>query len=258
MLLTYDDDGPGPVVVLIHGFPLDRTIWAAQRATIGAIYRVIAPDLRGFGKTAAPESGYSIDQMADDVVELLDALQLKQPVAIGGLSMGGYIALSLWARHPERVRALMLMDTRAAADSPEVARNREALARQVEEAGHAEAVVESMLPKFFSPITRQNRAELMSPVQNAMKHASARGVAGALRAMAGRPDRTADLARIHVPTLVLVGEDDVISPVAEMRALAEAIPNARLAVIPRAGHLAPLENPGAANAAILGFLNGLG
>jgi pimeloyl-ACP methyl ester carboxylesterase len=257
MLLTYDDDGPGPVVVLLHGFPLDRTIWHAQRTSIGAIYRVIAPDLRGFGHTAAPESGYTMDAMAGDVVELLDALQITEPIVLGGLSMGGYVALALMARHPERVRALMLMDTRATADTPEVAQNREALARQVEATGRSRPVVESMLPKLFSETTRERRSELIPPVHAAMERVSTRAIVGSLRGMAARPDRTAELARITVPTLVLGGADDVITPPDEIRKLAAALPNAQLAIIPDAGHLAPLENPGAANDAILKFLNGL-
>jgi pimeloyl-ACP methyl ester carboxylesterase len=257
MLLTYDDDGPGPVVVLLHGFPLDRTIWSAQLTSIGSIYRVIAPDLRGFGRTAAPETGYTMDTMAGDVVELLDALQINEPIVLGGLSMGGYIALALIARHPERVRALMLMDTRASADTPEAAHNREILAKEVEASHSTKPVIEAMFPKFFSETTRLNRSELIPPVQASMARASARAVAGALRGMATRRDWTSELARINVPTLVLGGADDVITPPDEMRKLAEGLPHAQHVVIPDAGHLAPLESSGAANKAILAFLNGL-
>jgi pimeloyl-ACP methyl ester carboxylesterase len=257
MLLTYDDDGPGPVVVLLHGFPLDRTIWSAQRTSIGSVYRVIAPDLRGFGHTAAPESGYTMDTLANDVVELLDALQIKEPIVLGGLSMGGYVAFALIARHPERVRAVMLMDTRASADTPEAAHNREVLARQVETSGSTKPVLEAMLPKFFSETTRANRSELIPPVEAAMRRASTRAVAGCLRGMAARRDWTSELSRITMPTLVLCGADDVISPPDEMRRLAEGLPNAQYVKIPDAGHLAPLENSGAANKAILAFLNGL-
>jgi pimeloyl-ACP methyl ester carboxylesterase len=257
MLLTYDDEGPGPVVVLLHGFPLDRTIWSAQMTSIGSIYRVIAPDLRGFGRTAAPETGYTMETMAGDVVELLDALQIKEPIALGGLSMGGYIALALIARYPERVRALMLMDTRASTDTPEAAQNREILAKQVETSGDTKPVVDAMLPKFFSEMTRSNRSELIPPVQVSMARASSRAVAGALRGMAARRDWTSELSRITVPTLVLGGAHDVITPPDEMRKLAGALPHARYVVIPEAGHLAPLENSGVANEAILAFLNGL-
>src|SRR4051812_36052831 len=243
MLLAYDDYGPGPVVVLLHGFPLDRKIWSAQETSVGSIYRVIAPDLRGHGESAAPAGGYTMDEMAGDVLELLDALQIKEPVILGGLSMGGYVALSLLARAPGRVRALMLMDTRAAADTPEAARNREELARTVETTGSTRHVVDAMLPKLFAEVTRTRRAELIPPVRAAMERISARAIAGALRGMAQRPDRSAELASITVPTLVLVGEHDAITPPEESRRMAAALPMAELAIIPNAGHLAPLENP---------------
>jgi pimeloyl-ACP methyl ester carboxylesterase len=258
MLLAYDDHGPGPVVVLLHGFPLDRSMWSAQETSVGSIYRVIAPDLRGHGETAAPEGIYTMEAMADDVLELLDALQINEPIVLGGLSMGGYVALAMMARYPERVRGLMLMDTRAGADTPEGAQNREELARQVEAEGKTGMVVAGMLPRLFSEFTQQNRGELLAPIRQVMERTPARAIAGALRGMAARPDRTAELSRISVPTLVLVGADDVISPPEEARAMAAAIPNATLAVIPNAGHLAPLENPAAADAAILGFLESLG
>jgi 3-oxoadipate enol-lactonase len=257
MLLAYDDDGPGPVVVLLHGFPLNRSMWSAQQANVGSTYRVIAPDLRGHGETAAPDGIYAIDDMADDVLELLDALQLRQPIVLGGLSMGGYIALSLIARHPERVRALMLMDTRAGADSPAAALGREELAKKVEASQSARPVVDAMLPKLFSPTTRSLHPEPMDPVRRMMEETPARALAGALRGMAARPDRTSDLAGIKVPTLVLVGADDTVTPPDEARAMAEAIPGAQLEIIPDAGHLAPLENPAASNAAILRFLSTL-
>ncbi|AGA25588.1 alpha/beta fold hydrolase [Singulisphaera acidiphila] len=257
MLLDFDDDGPGPVVILLHGFPLNRSMWKAQMAKIGSLYRVIAPDLRGHGHTAAPDGVYSIDAMADDVLDLLNALQLKEPVVIGGLSMGGYIALSLVARHPERVRALILMDTRAGADSTEAALGREEMAKQVETTRSTASVVQAMLPKLFSETTRNFHSDRIVPVRHMMEKTPARAVAGALRGMAARPDRTGDLARIQVPTLVLVGADDTITPPAEARAMAQAIPGAQFEIIPNAGHLAPLENPAASNAAILRFLSSL-
>ena len=137
MRLAYRDEGPGPAVVLLHGFPLSRRCGGSSSTGLGSMYRVIAPDLRGHGDSPAPEGDYTIDEMADDVIELLDTLGLDAPVVIGGLSMGGYVALSLVARYPERVRALMLMDTRAAADSPEAAAKREELAQAVIAAGNA-------------------------------------------------------------------------------------------------------------------------
>jgi pimeloyl-ACP methyl ester carboxylesterase len=257
MLLAYDDYGPGPVVVLLHGFPLTRKIWRAQETSLGSMYRVIAPDLRGHGESAAPEGVYTVDTMADDVIELLDVLQITSPVVLGGLSMGGYVALTLMARYPQRFRGLMLIDTRATADTPEAARTREELARTVETTKSTKQVVDAMLPKLFSDETRMKRADLIPPVKAAMERTPPRGVAGALRGMAQRPDRTAMLASITVPVLVLVGAHDAITPVEESRTMAAALPNAQLVVIPGAGHLAPLENSEAANAAMLGFLGKL-
>jgi pimeloyl-ACP methyl ester carboxylesterase len=257
MLLAYDDYGPGPVVVLLHGFPLSRKIWSAQETSVGSIYRVIAPDLRGHGESAAPEGVYTMDAMAGDVIELLDALQIKEPVVLGGLSMGGYVAFALMARYPQRFRALMLIDTRAAADTPEAARNRQELAQTVESTGNTSPVVLGMLPKLFSEETRQHRADLIPPVRATMERVSPRAIAGALRGMAQRPDRLAGLASIAVPTLVMVGAHDAITPVEESKRMAEALPNAELVIVPNAGHLAPLENAEAANAAILTFLDRL-
>jgi pimeloyl-ACP methyl ester carboxylesterase len=257
MLLAYDDFGPGPVVVLLHGFPLNRKIWSAQETSIGSIYRVIAPDLRGHGASAAPAGVYTMDAMAGDVLELLDALQISEKVVLGGLSMGGYVALALMALAPERFRALMLIDTRAAADTPESARNREELARIAETSGNTKHVVDAMLPRLFSEETRQRRPDLIPPVKSAMERVTPRAIAGALRGMAQRPDRTAILASIKVPTLVMVGEHDVITVPDESRAMAAALPGAQLAIIPNAGHLAPLENPDAANEVMLTFLNSL-
>ena len=258
MLLAFDDIGPGPVVVLLHGFPFDRSMWTAQTEGIGDVYRVIAPDLRGHGETAAPDGIYTMDAMADDVIELLDALQLHEPVVLGGLSMGGYVALSAVTRYPARFRGLMLFDTRATADSPEAAKGREELAKRVEESGSVTAVVEGLVPKLFSAITRQKHADRMMPIVKTMESTVPRAVAGALRGMAVRPDRTSALAGISIPTLVIVGEDDVVTPPSDARQLASGIPNAALRVIPDAGHLAPVESPEACNRAILAFLNELG
>jgi 3-oxoadipate enol-lactonase len=257
MLLEYADEGPGPVVVLLHGFPLNRTMWSGQLAGLGSVYRVIAPDLRGQGSTAAPEGVYTMELMADDVIETLDHLGLHEPVVLGGLSMGGYVALAAMVKYPDRFRALILMDTRAAADAPEAAANREVLARQVETSGDVAPVVDGMMPRLFSPLTRERRPEVMAEAREAMIGTQPPGIIGALRGMAARPDRTADLPSIRVPTLVLVGLDDVICTPDEMRSIAAAIPGARFEVIADAGHLAPMEKPEAVNAALIAWLRGL-
>lgn len=259
MLLNYDDVGPGPLVVLLHGFPLDHTMWGEQKSTVGALYRLITPDLRGHGRSFAPaEAVYHVDAMADDVVETIEAIGIEGPVWLGGLSMGGYVALSIAARFPTRIRGLMLFDTRAAADAPEARENRLKLAAQVENEGSVRPVVDGMLPKLFGPTTRKQQPILVEDTAARMLHASPQSVAATLRGLADRPDRTEDLARIAVPTLVVVGADDEITPPAEARAMAAAIPGARLVEVPDAGHMAPMEQPAPVNKAILEFLKEFG
>ncbi len=257
MLLAFDDVGPGPVVVLIHGFPFDRKMWDAQTAEIGSVYRVIAPDLRGHGETAVPDGVYTIDLMADDVIDTLDALNLTDPVVIGGISMGGYIAMSIALRYPTRVRGLILMNTRAGADTFSTATVREELARAVEQSGKPDAVVDSMMPKLFSPASLARHPEVIERIKSQMSRCNPQALANTLRGMAIRPDRTGDLGRIAVPTLVLAGADDALIPIEESERLAAGIARSRLVVIPAGGHLAPVENKTAANAAILEFLGSI-
>jgi len=257
MKLAYSDTRHASILVLLHGFPLSREMWVEQLASIGSLYRLIAPDLRGHGQSESPSDAYTMDEMADDVVELLDRLEIKQPIVLGGLSMGGYVALSLVLRYPERVRGLILCDTRAAADTPEAAKGREDTAHNVLRAGSGRGMIETMVPRLFGKTTREKHPQRVEAMLAVMERTSPQGIAGALRGMAIRTDRRGDLKRITVPTLVLVGEDDVISPPAEARELAASIPHARLEIIPAAGHLAPYENPAAANDAIVRFLHHL-
>jgi len=257
MRLAYSDEGTGRPVVLLHGFPLSRAMWCEQISGFGSGYRVIAPDLRGQGDSPTPDGVYTMDELAGDVVEMLDSLKIVEPVVLGGLSMGGYVAFSIMAHYSSRVRGLILMDTRASADTPEVARDREASAQAVLDANSAHPVVAKMLPRLFGKATFDEHPERVEPLRGLMEQSPPRGVAGALRGMAVRPDRRPMLAEISIPTLVLVGEEDVITPPDEVKAMAGAIPNSRLVVIPKAGHLAPYENPGAANSAILEFLQSL-
>lgn len=258
MGLACIDRGDGPAVVLLHGFPLSKEMWQHQIEPLAEHYRVIVPDLRGHGESPAPGGAYAMDAMADEVVELLDDLEIRGPVVLGGLSMGGYVALSLVLRHPERVSGLMLIDTRAAADTPDAARLREQTAAGVLQSGSTSAMIETMVPRLFGKATLEKHPEKIEPILAVMGQTSPEGVAGALRGMAIRPDRRGDLGSIQVPTLVMVGEDDVISPPSEAREIAAALPHARLEVIPAAGHLAPYENPDAANDVILRFLEGPG
>ncbi len=257
MIITTTEAGHGPAIVLLHGFPLDQSMWHAQRSEIGKHYRVITPDLSGHGQTPLGDQPLTVDRMADDVVELLDHLQIEGSVVIGGLSMGGYVALSIVARYPNRVRALLLINTRAGADVPDTARIREELARVVEQAKSTSIVVHTMLPRLFAPETFQTQPELVASMRKVMTESDPVGVAATSRALATRTDRVPDLAKIKIPTLVIAGSNDQLIPLAESEAMAVAIPGSDLVVIPDSGHLSPLENPDATNAAISAFLGRL-
>jgi 3-oxoadipate enol-lactonase len=251
--LAHLDVGHGLPVVLLHAFPLNRSMWEAQMAALLGECRCIAPDLRGFGDS--PSTGpYSMDRYADDVAALLDALRIEKSV-ICGLSMGGYVALALWRRHPSRIRGLVLADTRAAADTLDGAAKRIELIELARQEG-VPAVVERQLPGLLGKSTREKHPDLMERIRS-MVRTNVEGVTGALEAMRTRPDSTRLLPTIDVPTLIVVGEEDAITPVKEARAMHAAIPNSRLEVVPEAGHLSNLERPAAFNTALSDFVGSL-
>jgi pimeloyl-ACP methyl ester carboxylesterase len=250
--MHYTDEGAGPAVVLLHAFPLSGAMWRPQAAALRDRYRLIVPDLRGFGGSDAPPGSYTMEQQADDVVALIDQLGLEQ-VALCGLSMGGYIALALMRSHPARVRALALCDTRAGADSEEGKAGREGNARLAEERGPA-AIADKMIPGLVAPAAPE---ALRDELRALVLANSADGIAGALRGMAQRPDSAPGLAAIAVPTLVVVGAEDTLTPPAEARALHAAIAGSRLVEIAGAGHLASMERPAEFTAALGAFLDGV-
>lgn len=255
--LAVAERGEGPVVLLVHGFPLDHSMWNAQLDAVSTGFRVIAPDLRGFGRSGVADGKVTMAQMADDLAGLLDALEVPGPVVFCGLSMGGYVAWEFWRRHAGRLRGLVLCDTRAAADSPDAAAARLDTAETVLREGPA-ALVEGMLPKLFAGAVLQSRPPWLESVRRVMLGTDPQGIAAAARGMAERADFTPMLGQIGCPALVVVGEKDAISPVDEMRSIAEALPDARLAVIPQAGHMSPMENPEAVNKVLGEFLRSLG
>lgn len=249
------DRGAGPPVVLLHGFPLDHTMWNAQVEALSQHYRVLAPDLRGFGRSETGDAKVTMEQFADDVAALLDAAGVAGPITLAGLSMGGYVAWQFWRKHTHRLRALLLCDTRATADTAEAAAGRLDTAQRVLREGPG-PLVDTMIPKLFAETTLEKDPGLIESVRRVMLSTSPAGIAAAARAVAERPDVTAWLDHIACPTLVLVGRLDRISTPDEMRSIALAIPGARFVEIAGAGHMAPLENPSAANAAMLDFLTG--
>jgi len=251
---AYLDLGQGIPWLFIHGFPLNHRMWLPVAERMQGAVRAIVPDLRGFGQSEASPGIVTMADFADDLAGLLDALGIRQPAIICGLSMGGYIAFEFWFRHRERVAGLVLCDTRAAADTPEMAQHRQATAERVLQEGPA-FLAEAMLPRLIGPATFHQQPELAQQLRQQIESANPAGVAAAARGMAQRRDMQPALSQITCPSLVLVGSQDVISPPAEMRAMAEAIPKARFVEIPDAGHIAPLENPGLVTAAFLEFLD---
>jgi pimeloyl-ACP methyl ester carboxylesterase len=255
--LAYVDRGDGIPILLLHGFPLDHTMWDAQIGALAQRARVIAPDIRGFGESplagADPEHGIPMEQHADELAELLDFIGINQPAVVVGFSMGGYIAWQFVRKHSRRIRALVQCDTRAIADSDEARGGRIKMADNVADWG-SERVAEMMGPKLFSARALETRPELMAEVRRVVKNTSPAAIAAAQRGMAERPDATALLPTIQVPTLVLVGSEDAISTPAEMRTIAEAIPNAQFVEIPMAGHMTTMERPEEVSQALLAFV----
>ena len=256
MNLGVEIKGTGPAILFIHGYPLDHSIWQAQVAALDGWMR-IGPDLRGMGQSDAPDLGYSMATYAEDLLALMDALGCKEAV-LCGLSMGGYIVFELLRRARNRVRGLILMDTRAEADSPEGKRARDVAMAQAREGG-AEAIAGSMLPKMLARNTAQENPALAEQVHAMMAATEVAGILGALGAMRDQPDSTSLLKRNSggFPTLVVVGEEDQLTPPDAAKAIADSIPGARLAVVSGAGHLTPLERAPETTALVVEFLRGL-
>lgn len=255
--LTVVDEGSGPTILFVHGFPLDHSMWRGQVSDLSKSFRVLAPDLRGFG-TSSPitedDAVVTMAQFADDLAALLTALQVKEPVTLCGLSMGGYIAWQFAARHPDKLARLILCDTKAAADTKEGAEGRHKLATKVLAEG-SQVAAEAMLPKLFSKRSRETPAACVEETRQVILRTAPQTIAAALRGMAAREDFTSQLGAISVPTLVLCGAEDVITPASEMRTMAASIPNAKYVEISAAGHMAPLEAPDAVNQAVRKFLD---
>lgn len=245
----------GVPLLLVHGFPLDHRMWCGQLDGLGDIARVVALDLPGFGGTP-PDSddgtATRMDAFADHVLALADALGFSTFV-VGGLSMGGYVALAVARRRPERLSGLLLFDTRAEPDSDEARPAREELAIRVLAQG-VEGLVDEFSARLLAPRTLAERPHVVRAIGEMIRSASAVGVAAASRGMALRPDARPHLAAIRVPTLVVGGEEDRVTPPETIEKLAAAIPGAECLIVPGAGHLAPLEEPRLVNAGLRRFL----
>jgi pimeloyl-ACP methyl ester carboxylesterase len=247
----YLEAGGGWPVVLLHAFPLNADMWRPQLERVPAGWRYIAPDLRGFGP-GVDGAATSMDDFADDVVGLLDALQIEK-ATIGGLSMGGYATFALLRRAPERFSAVILADTRSTADNEQGRAARAKMIETLRTTGVATVVAE-MLPKLLGDQTRRTRPEVAERVRQIALMNSPDGVAGGVAAMRDRPDSTAQLAKISVPVLLLVGEEDTLTPPADSAAMRSHINRVHLVDIPQAGHLSNLEAPDEFSAALADFL----
>ena len=254
--LDVKDGGHGVPLLLLHGFPLSAEIFAVMRPVVERVGRVVALDLPGFGSSDAPAAGYTMDELADEVVRVADHLGLERFV-LGGHSMGGYVALRVAARHRDRLTALVLVDTRASADSPEAAAKRHAAAAAIRGGGR-EAYLDSFMPLLVGPTTRSRNPDLPGRLRSMADTVQDDVLAGYLEGMAARPDSRGLLSALELPALVVVGAEDELTPVAEARELSEALPRGRLKVIAEAGHTSPLECPVEFGDAVAVFLRELG
>jgi len=252
----YDDQGDGDSLVLVHGHPFNRSMWRPQVETFSREgWRVVTPDLRGYGESTVVPGKTPLGRFACDIANLLDHLELTQ-VVLGGLSMGGQIAMEFYRLFPERVRSLLLADTTPQAETAEGRRGRIEMAHRVLHEG-IEPYAAEVLPKMVAPHNIEALPALAGHVLDMMRRTSPEGAAAALRGRAERPDYVAMLASIAVPTLVVVGRDDEFTPVADARAMYELIPQGTLAVIEGAAHMPNLERAQEFDAALRAFLEPL-
>ena len=250
--LAYNDQGSGLSIIFLHAFPLNRTMWAEQEKAFSSQFRVVTIDLRGHGESDAPLWRYTLDQVADDVIGLLDHLSIRQAVFVG-LSMGGYILFALYRKYADRVKGLVLADTRAQADTAEGKEARFQMAQTAYQKGPS-AIADIMIPKLLSPATVQTNPGLVRHVRTMIEGTQISGIAGNLMAMAERPDSVTLLKHITCPTQIIVGELDLPTPPANATLMADRIPNTRLAIIPAAAHLSNLEKPDTFNNTVREFI----
>jgi pimeloyl-ACP methyl ester carboxylesterase len=243
---------PRGTLLLIHAFPMNARMWEPQLSLAANGWRVIAPQLRGMDGGSADPPATSMDDHAADVVDLLDALHVEDAV-VGGLSMGGYVAFALQRHAPRYIRALVLADTRPQADTPEGVEARKKMLALVREKGPS-AVADEMIPKLLGEQTRRTRPDVAERIRDLILSSSAEAIANAITALMTRADATPLLPTIHVPTLIIVGEQDAITPPALSEQMYKDIKGSEYVVIPNAGHMANLEQAEAFNAALARFL----
>ncbi len=257
--IAYDDHGAGQPVIFLHAFPLNRHMWddnirslLLEGGTQGR-FRLVALDWPGFGESDIVNTVSTMEEFADIVAQLMETLGMRQAI-LCGLSMGGYAAFAFLRKYPQRLSGLILADTRPGADTAEARANRENVAK-IALAEGTEAIANMQLPRLISEYTRQHEPQVETRLRQMINEATPQGIAAASRGMALRLDSTDLLAGIQVPTLVIVGEQDALTPPEVARAYAQQIPNAQLVVIPHAGHISNMEQPEAFLLAVRGFLH---
>ncbi len=250
--IDYRDEGSGPAVIFIHAFPLNQHIWDEQVAALKGSYRTITLDLRGFGRSDAPDGPYSMDLMATDVRALMTRIGVERATLVG-LSMGGYISLAFYRNYPEQVRAMVLADTRASADNDEGRERRMRSAERVERDG-AQAIADDMLPMLLAPATIEKNNALVERVRAMIESNPPKAIAAAQRAMAERSDSTQLTEGMSIPVMVIVGSEDSLTKVEESEVMRDKIRGSRLTIIEGAGHLSNIERPGEFNDALADFL----
>jgi pimeloyl-ACP methyl ester carboxylesterase len=246
------DVGGGTPLVLVHAFPLSSAMWLAQREGLATRFRVLTPDLRGFGGSPLGADEPSVDTMADDLAALLDAKGIDRAI-IGGLSMGGYVTLAFCRRHPDRLLGVVLADTKATEDAKAAREARLRMAERLETEQNVGVLLDDLLPRLVGPTTMRHRALVYGRVRGLVQSTPPLAAAWAQRAMAARPDSVGALAGFRTPTLVLHGAEDAIITEDDARALTDALPNAELIVIPGSGHLTAVEQPELFNDAVAEF-----
>jgi pimeloyl-ACP methyl ester carboxylesterase len=250
------DVGEGTPLVLLHAYPLSSAMWLAQREDLTKRFRVITPDLRGFGGSVLGEDEPSIDAMAEDVEAMLRSKGIDRAV-IGGLAMGGYVAMAFCRRHVDRVQGLVLANTKASVDAAEVLDRWQTLAARLESDDSVQHLVDELLLQLVGPTTLRQRALVYGRVRGLVQSTPPKAAAWALRAMAARADGFEALASIRVPALVIAGSEDELATEEDARAMVEALPNAELLVMPRCGHLTAVEQPELFNQAVAEFVTAL-
>ena len=252
--LHYVDRGASVPIVLLHGFPLDARIWQDVAVCLSKQFRVITPDLPGFGKSAAAAGPFTMESVADDLHQLLASLGAL-PCVLGGLSMGGYVCLAHLAKYPQDLIGLILSNTKHLADTPEQKAGRDAMIASIDTGG-APSVSDQMLPKMLGPKTPEQNPAVLKDLREMMLACPAKTSQHALRAMRNRPDSTQLLRQTKVPTLIIAGEFDAIDPVSISQTMHALCSGSQLAIIPESGHLCPIEKPGVVCERITEFVTG--